>query len=77
MHRNASFGQIHPKDDKILVMPLFAYDESLKFEVFIIELYPGCEHLSPPHQKGVVEHVIVVGGELEVLVRDTWHRLKE
>ncbi len=76
IHRRGNLQQVHTQDDKIRVMPLFAYDESLKFEVFIIELLPGCEHLSPAHQKGVVEHVIVVSGEIEVLVNNTWHALK-
>ncbi len=58
-------------------MPLFVYDETVDFEVFIIELLPGCEHLSPPHQQGVVEHVIVVEGEMEVLVSGIWHTLKK
>lgn len=76
MHRRGNLQQVHTQDDKIRVMPLFAYDESLKFEVFIIELLPGCEHFSKPHQKGVLEHVIVVSGDIEVLVDKTWHSLK-
>ncbi len=77
MHRSGSLQQIHVQDDKIRVMPLFTYDKLLNFEVFIIELLPGCEHLSPPHQSGVIEHVIVASGTMEVLVNNTWHRLKQ
>lgn len=77
MHRSGKMKQIHPEDNKFKIMPLFSYDESLKFEVFIIELLPGCEHISPPHQKGVVEHVIVSSGRMEVLVNGIWHGLKE
>ena len=77
IHRSGDLKQMHPQDNKIRVMPLFAYDDSLKFEVFIIELLPGCEHLSPPHQKGVIEHVIVSSGEIEVLINTTWHNLKQ
>ncbi len=76
VHRSA-FRQVHPADDKIRVLPLFPYDEELRFEVFIIELLPGCEHLSPPHQKGVAEHVIVSQGEIEVLVNGSWVHLQE
>lgn len=75
IHRS-HLKQLHPQDDKIRVMPIFAYDEHLGFEVFIIELLPGCEHLSPPHQKGVIEHVIVSSGEIEVLINGTWHSVK-
>lgn len=77
IHRSGNLKQMHPQDDKIRVMPLFAYDKSLKFEVFIIELLPGCEHLSPPHQKGVIEHIIVGSGKIEVLVNNKWHGLKK
>ena len=77
IHRSSHLKQMHPKDDKIRVMPIFAYDESLDFEVFIIELLPGCEHLSPPHQKGVVEHVIVASGEIEILIDGTWHLVRQ
>lgn len=38
---------------------------------------PGCEHLSPPHKHGVVEHVIVVDGEIEVLVDGMWQHLNK
>jgi transcriptional regulator with XRE-family HTH domain len=77
IHRISDLKAIHPNDDKIRVMPIFSYDEKLLFEVFIIELLPGCEHLSPPHKTGVIEHIIVVEGKMEVLVSDTWHKLKK
>lgn len=76
VHRVGQLQQLHPEDDKIRVTPLFSYDENLGFEVFIIQLLPGCEHLSPPHENGVVEHVIVIEGEIEVLVNETWCPLK-
>jgi transcriptional regulator with XRE-family HTH domain len=65
----------HPEDKKIRVLPIFPYDSQLKFEVYILELLPGCEHLSPAHQQGVVEHVIVTEGEVEVLVDGVWHKM--
>ena len=77
IHRKQELKQIHQQDHKMRVMPIFAYDAHLKFEVFIIELLPGCEHLSPPHQNGVIEHVIVSSGEIEVLVNGIWHAVKK
>ena len=38
-------------------------------------LLPQCEHLSPPHKHGVIEHVIVVDGQIEVLVNGAWQLL--
>ncbi len=77
VHRKQELSQISIQDNKIRVMPIFVYDKHLGFEVFIIELLPECEHLSPPHQKGVVEHIIVSSGEIEVLINDTWHVVKQ
>ena len=75
VHRSGRAQQIHPLDKKIRVMPLFPFDKEFSFEVFMNELLPGCEHLSPAHQKGVVEHVIVIEGKMEVLVKGQWKPL--
>ncbi len=77
IYRSGEVQQLHPSDEKIRVMPLFPFDTKLKFEVFIIELLPGCEQLSPPHAKGVTEHVIVVEGKMEVLVGDYWQAVSK
>ena len=77
VHRKPGLQQLHKQDDKINVMPIFPFDENLGFEVFIIELLPGCTHLSPPHQKGVIEHVIPILGSIEVLVQVKWHQVNQ
>lgn len=77
IHRTGKAQLLHPTDQKIRVMPLFPFDSELKFEIFVIELLPGCEHLSPAHEKGVIEHVVVAEGETEVLVNGIWHPLKK
>src|SRR5471030_441820 len=75
VHRGGQTQQLHPADEKIRVMPLFPFDNQLNFEIFVIELLPTCEHFSPPHQSGVIEHVITVEGKMEVLVNGTWQPL--
>ena len=47
----------------------------LRSEIFLIELLPGCEHLSPAHQPNVIEHVLVVEGSIEILLNHTWKSL--
>lgn len=42
----------------------------------MIELLPGCEQLSPPHQHDVIEHVIVIEGAMEVLINGKWQQLE-
>lgn len=77
IHRNPGLQQLHQQDDKINMMTIFPFDEHLGFEVFIIELLPGCTHLSPPHQQGVIEHVIPVNGPIEVLLLNEWHQVNQ
>lgn len=77
IHRGGQTQQLHPADEKIRVMPLFPFDEQFNFEIFILELLPTCEHLSPPHQPGVIEHVIVTEGTMEVLANGTWQLLNK
>jgi transcriptional regulator with XRE-family HTH domain len=76
-YRAGQAQQLHPVDKKIRVMPLFPFDEQLKIEIFLIELLPNCEHLSPPHQEGVTEHVIVAEGKMEVLINGKWQPLNK
>jgi transcriptional regulator with XRE-family HTH domain len=75
VHRGGPTKQLHPTDEKIRVMPLFPFDDHLNLEIFIIELLPTCEHLSLPHQPGVIEHVIVAEGKIEVLANGKWQVL--
>lgn len=77
IHRNPDLKQLHKKDNKINVMTIFPFDEKLGFEVFIIELLPGCIHLSPPHQEGVIEHIVPVSNTIEVLVNGSWHFVQQ
>lgn len=77
VHRRGKTQQLHPTDEKIRVMPLFPFDKQLNFEIFVIELLPTCEHLSPPHQAGVIEHVIVAEGKMEVLVNGRWQSVNK
>ncbi len=77
IYRGGQTQQLHPDDEKIRVMPLFPFDKQLNLEIFVIELLPACEHLSPPHQVGVIEHVIVAEGNMEVLTHGTWQSLNK
>lgn len=77
IHRKQTLNQIHRQDNKIKVMTVFPFDKKLGFEVFIIELLPGCMHLSPAHQTGVIEHVIPVQGSIEILIDNKWHKVNQ
>lgn len=77
LYRTGEVQTLHPADKKIRVFPLFPFDPSFNFELFIIELLPGCAHLSPPHKDGVVEHVVVIEGGMEVLIDGVWRALSK
>lgn len=59
-------------EPKMKVATLFAHNVQTKFEMFEITLSQFHQQLSPGHQSGVVEHIYVQEGELEILVEDIW-----
>ncbi|BDX18291.1 DNA-binding protein [Halopseudomonas aestusnigri] len=75
--RSADTLRQRPAADAMLIAPLFPFDARYGFELFELTLLPGYERLSEPHSEGVVEHVIVVRGVMELLVRGVWQQLKE
>jgi len=66
---------IMESDEKMRVYPLFPYDNSRRFEVFFIELEPGCNHQSLPHNKGTEEYIVVTRGEVEVVIENLIYTL--
>ncbi|MGO4545413.1 helix-turn-helix domain-containing protein [Paenibacillus sp. 2TAB23] len=46
--------------------PLFPYRLRNKFESYLVEMEPGCEHDSEPHNDGVEEYLFVQQGVLEL-----------
>ena len=75
--RSADAVRQRPAADQMLIAPLFPFDARYGFELFELTLLPGYERLSEPHSDGVVEHVVVVRGEMELLVQGSWQRLGE
>lgn len=55
---------------------LFPYDPLLGFEMFMIELAPGAMSESSAHASGVVEHIVVVEGEMELRIDARWQTLR-
>lgn len=56
----------------MVVKPLFPWDETLRFDHFSITLAPGALSESTPHEAGVIEHVVVISGELEMNINGEW-----
>lgn len=77
IYRSGQTQNLSKTDNKIQVLPLFPYDDQLKCEIFVIKLLPSCVHLSSPHKPGVIEHVIVTQGTMEILLNGTWQSLNK
>lgn len=75
--RAAAALRERPASDAMWVAPLFPYDPRFGFELLELTLAPGYERRSEPHLAGVVEHVTVVRGSMQVLVDGRWRTLKE
>lgn len=59
----------------IFFATVFPYDAKTKMEVFSLTLAPLHEQMSSPHNQGVVEHIIVIEGEIEYFLDNKWHQL--
>jgi len=70
--RYTCWSQTH---DSMQVTPLFPYDPHLRFDMLVIELASGVLSNSSPHDSGVIEHVVITEGELQLEVDGKWHTL--
>ncbi|NIY46583.1 helix-turn-helix domain-containing protein [Cedecea colo] len=65
-----------PQNSDMVVVPLFPYDDHLRFDLFSITLAPGALSESSPHDTGVIEHVTVISGALDMQVQGKWQTLR-
>ncbi|WNN73746.1 XRE family transcriptional regulator [Kluyvera cryocrescens] len=64
-----------PQQQAMVVTPVFPWDPELCFDHFSITLAPGAVSESTPHEKGVIEHVVVISGTLDMFVEGEWRLL--
>ncbi|WP_165313773.1 helix-turn-helix domain-containing protein [Vibrio ziniensis] len=64
-----------PDDHKMKVNTLFPYREDAGFEMFEITLTDQHKQMSEAHDVGVIEHVHVLNGDLNLYFEGQWHRL--
>ena len=65
-----------PQQQAMVVTPLFPWDPQLCFDHFSILLAPGALSESTPHETGVIEHVVVINGLLDMCIEGQWRTLK-
>ncbi|CAI1501011.1 HTH-type transcriptional regulator PuuR [Serratia quinivorans] len=75
LHRYGDAPVFNQYNADMRVVPLFPFDRQLGFDMFVIDLAPGALSESSAHEAGVIEHVIVISGELELAVDGQWHHL--
>ncbi|HEB0142962.1 TPA: cupin domain-containing protein, partial [Serratia marcescens] len=75
LHRYGDLPVYDQDNADMRVVPLFPYDRQLGFDMFVIDLAPGALSESSPHEPGVIEHVIVISGRLELAIDGEWHSL--
>ncbi|MGJ8581519.1 MAG: helix-turn-helix domain-containing protein [Psychromonas sp.] len=63
------------EDEQISVNTLFEFDPHTGIEMFELRFIMGHEQHSEAHQAGVIEHIVVVSGEMEYFADAKWHRL--
>ena len=61
----------------ITISTLFPFDDETKIEVFSLILSPSHQQISAPHNSGVIEHILVMEGEIEYFLDGTWHCLQK
>lgn len=74
--RTATPSVYDPPQQAMVITSLFPYDPQLCFEHFSILMAPGAISESTPHEKGVIEHVVVIDGQLDLCVDGEWRSLK-
>jgi len=62
-------------DDSFKLYPVFPFEPGRNFEILTIEMEPGAESLSLPHDLGTEEFVMVYSGQMTLLVGDATYTL--
>lgn len=65
-----------PPSQEMQIEPLFPFDPELRFDFLSIKLAPGAISESSPHDIGVIEHVVVLVGVLDLKIDGQWNRLQ-
>lgn len=74
---DASAPQAYDPDQQAMtITPIFPWDSELRFDHFSVTLAPGAFSESSPHERGVIEHIVVIAGTLEIRINDVWQTLE-
>jgi transcriptional regulator with XRE-family HTH domain len=75
--RDANSIRNIPGDKDMAVAPLFPFEPRFGFDLMELTFMPGYERISEPHESGVIEHITLISGKMEILTDDVWHPLEK
>ena len=75
--RDAADLRVRPSPEGMQRALIFPYEARLGFELYELTFAPGFESISEPHDIGVVEHITVQHGEVELLIEEEWRPLRQ
>lgn len=72
--------EIHPIEEengKMIIYPIFPFDSKNGIDVFLVELYPDCSHVSAIHKNVLEEMILVSEGTLTIQVEQEVYELNK
>lgn len=66
-----------PDDPLMKVKTIFPYTADARLEMFEIKLTGHHQQISSPHRIGVIEHIHVLAGEMNVLIDGQWQPVRQ
>lgn len=75
--RDAADLRVRPSQEGMQRALLFPYEARFGFELYELTFAPGFESISEPHDIGVVEHITVQHGKVELLIEGEWRPLRQ
>ncbi|MGX1789335.1 helix-turn-helix domain-containing protein [Bosea sp. NPDC055332] len=75
--RDAADLRVRPSPEGMQRALVFPYEARFGFELYELTFAPSFESISEPHDSGVVEHVTVLHGEVELLIEGEWQPLRQ
>lgn len=73
----AEIDPVVEEEGQMKIYPLYFFDGKRGFEIFTIELEPGCNHVSEPHNDGVEEYIIVTEGMVDLIIENDIYKLNK
>ncbi|MDO3409836.1 cupin domain-containing protein [Saccharibacillus sp. CPCC 101409] len=71
----ANIQMMEDSEQTYRLYPMFPYDAERGFEVYTLEMEPGCVLESEPHREGTEELISLFAGTLELMIAGVSHTI--